>query len=92
MGFSERIVQNLNSKKFIYVPHTYFKVESELLHLIFNSSTDLLTNILDIIQHFFKKIKLFGELDKEYFIYFNNLFESLLKINLNLKCTAILQI
>ena len=90
MGFSERIVQNLNSKKFIYVPHTYFKVESELLHLIFNSSTDLLTNILDIIQHFFKKIKLFGELDKEYFIYFNNLFESLLKINLDFNSPELL--
>jgi len=88
--FSDKMIQNLNSKQFIYVPHIYFKGESELLHVIFNSSSDLLDNLLDIIRHFFNKIDLFGQLDKEYFIYFNNLFERLKKTNITFNSPEVL--
>ena len=83
ISFSEKIVEKLNSKQLIYVPNSYFKEESELLNIILNSPGCITTTILNVIKHFFNKIELFGQLDKEYFIYFNDLLERLLKINLD---------
>jgi len=83
ISFSEKIVEKLNSKQLIYVPNSYFKEESELLNIILNSPGCLTTTILNVVKHFFNKIELFGQLDKEYFIYFNDLLERLLKINLD---------
>ena len=88
--FSNSFIEELNSKKLIYIPHSYFISTSTLLNIIFNSSNNIINNLSDVIELFYKKIENFGNLDKEYLIYFHKLFDRLVEIDFDIESVEVL--